>query len=175
MHFFSLKTKPSLSLSPYLYVENEEKTYSCFLFNSVAHLDNKEVNLVRGQLLNPRFWCFAACPEPAEQRQCRFHPPCPIAIQRETVGSRHKAPFQESVASMYSLFFFLFNPNHWTFTELLHFQSLRGNSQEVFACCCAQTLTLLGELHCSPTSRYLRPFLTWILLLCHLTGTCITS
>lgn len=147
--FFLWKQIFLVSLSTPVCAKWKKKPSSCLLFNGVAHLDNKEVNLVKGQLLNAHFWYFAAPPEPAEQRQCRFHPPCPTAIQRETVGSRHKAPFQESIASVYSLCF-LFSPNHWTFTELLHLRvTQRQHTKSACVLQCTNT-DLVGELHCSP-------------------------
>lgn len=155
-----------LSLPPYLYVQNEKNTSSCLLFNGVAHLDNREVNLVRGQLLNPH-WYFAAPPEAAEQRQCRFHPPCPTAIQGETVGSRHKAP-SKSVAYMDSLFF-LSTPTTEHLQNFFIYKSLRGNTQKVCALQCTNIdFALLPN-------QYLRPVFIWILPLCHHPQSCATS
>lgn len=110
--FFFFENFPSLSLHTCMDKMKKTKSSSCLLFDGVAHLDNKEVNLVRGQLLTSHFWYFAAPPEPDEQKQCRFHPPCPIAVQRETVGNRHKAPFQECCICVFSFSFSALTTEH---------------------------------------------------------------
>lgn len=153
--FFFFENFPSLSLSIPVWTKwKKPKSSSCLLFDGVAHLDNKEVNLVRGQLLTSHFWYFAAPPEPDEQKQCRFHPPCPIAVQRETVGNRHKAPFQECCICVFSFFFSALTTKHlqnfsfMSHSETAHKKCLCAAAHKHWLCWGSWGLCLHGFYSC---------------------------